>query len=335
MTSHQAPAPKKRWPLDREHFVRNPVFLGVIVVLTILTLSQIFHGEYQQADTQDKNASLSHQVTQKAKQVDTQKAISTKLATCLDAAQTQHARVCPSASTIIKQVEKEKGQKGDTGPAGPAGTGVASIQVSQGGELLVTYTTGVTLDAGHVGGQKGDTGKGIASANVESGDLVLKYTDGSRSDLGKVTGTNGTSGRGVAGATIDKDGNLVIGYTDNSSANLGNVRGPKGDAGIAGRGISTTAYDSSTGVLTVNYTDGTQDTFSIKGDQGPPGKDGTDGKDGKDGKDGTDGKDAPTAVSIHVDGPDSDGNCTQTTTYSDNSVVTTNPYACVAASPTP
>lgn len=289
MSNHQADqwqhSLRAAWEKVLHRWQRVGFIGAIIVVLTVLTLGQWFRSDYHQAQTQDQNASLSNHL-------DTQKTISNKLATCLDSAQKNKKKVCPSAATIIKQVEKEKGDTGAAGPSGPTGTtgrGVRKTEVTPAGELLITYTDDTVTDAGNVRGTKGDTGatgatghagQGIKSTAIESGDLVVLYDDRSRVNLGQVVGAKG---RGVAGSTIDADGNLVIGYSDGSSANLGNVKGAKGDTGAtgaAGRGIKATNYDPSTGVLTITYTDDTSDAYNIKGDQGPAGPQGDKGEKG-------------------------------------------------------
>lgn len=95
------------------------------------------------------------------------------------------------------------------------GNGITSTNVNPAGDLIITYTDGTTINAGHVKGDKGEPGlpgkdgKGIASSIVDaSGHLIITYTDNTTSDLGVIKGidgTNGKDGRGVTSMTIDGD----------------------------------------------------------------------------------------------------------------------------------
>lgn len=61
----------------------------------------------------------------------------------------------------VKGPRGAKGVKGDTGAQGPAGAdgiGITDAQITQDGELQITYTDGTTVLLGEVVGPKGDTG---------------------------------------------------------------------------------------------------------------------------------------------------------------------------------
>lgn len=100
------------------------------------------------------------------------------------------------------------GATGDTGDTGPQGVGVASATVNNQDHLIITLTDGTPIDAGYVKGStgaKGDTGKGISSANMSNGSLTLVYTDGTSSDAFYIKGDTGSKGdkgdKGDTGAT--------------------------------------------------------------------------------------------------------------------------------------
>ena len=140
-----------------------------------------------------------------------------------------------------------KGEKGDAGEQGPKGDK----------------------------GDKGDAGKGISSV-IQSGvegnkvTYTIIYTDGSTSNF---TMTNGSDGHTPV-ITINSDGYWCI---DGSSLGIK----AKGDSGTDGRGISSivSSYDENGNTLvTIIYTDGTNQTVTIKkGEKGDTGDKGMDG----------------------------------------------------------
>ena len=197
-----------------------------------------------------------------------------------------------------------KGDKGDTGLNGTNGTdgvGINDIEISTGGNLVITLTNGTSLNLGNIKGAKGD-----------KGDAGINGTDG-------IDGTNGADGVGVASSEINALGELVITYSDGNTVNLGKVvgndgakgeqglqgvkgdKGDKGDAGING----TDGIDGTNGVDGVGITDVTINadnelvlSFSngnvinlgnIKGAKGDKGDTGLKGADGINGANGVDG----------------------------------------------
>ena len=142
-----------------------------------------------------------------------------------------------------------KGDKGDTGLNGTNGTdgvGINDIEISTGGNLVITLTNGTSLNLGNIKGEKGD-----------KGDAGINGTDG-------IDGTNGADGVGVANSEINALGELVITYSDGNTVNLGKVVGNDGAKGEQGL----------------------QGVKGDKGDKGDAGINGTDGIDGTNGADG-------------------------------------------------
>lgn len=70
---------------------------------------------------------------------------------------------------------------------------------------------------------------------------------------------------GCSGVTVDRmeinaDGDLIVYYSDGSSANLGSVVGEPAEQG---KTVADVTYDDATGVVTIHYSDGTTDTFTV------------------------------------------------------------------------
>jgi len=104
-----------------------------------------------------------------------------------------------------------KGDRGDTGPAGAAGRFVASGIVNDDGHLILTFSDGVTLDAGLVAreGKPGESIKGDAGAN----------------------------GASIIDAKVSDDGTLVLIRSDGVEINAGSVRGLPGPRGESEQGV--------------------------------------------------------------------------------------------------
>lgn len=102
-----------------------------------------------------------------------------------------------------------------TGPAGADGVSVTAAEINGSGHLIITLSTGATIDAGvakgadGAQGAKGDTGaagRGIATVGQSGGHLTGTYSDGSAWDAGVLpAGTGGAlpSG-GTAGQVLTK-----------------------------------------------------------------------------------------------------------------------------------
>ncbi|MEE8629687.1 MULTISPECIES: hypothetical protein [Methylobacterium] len=172
---------------------------------------------------------------------------------------------------------RSRGQAGAPGAAGPAGRGVSHTDVV-GGNLIVTYTDGSTVNAGHVlgaDGTAGAAGRGIAAVEIVGGHLRLTFSDNAVQNLGQVvgatgaTGATGAAGRGVTSSSIS-GGRLILTFTDGTSQDLGQVTGPTGatgSAGTNGRGVASTAISG--GHLILTFTDGTtQDVGQVVGAAG-------------------------------------------------------------------
>lgn len=90
-------------------------------------------------------------------------------------------------------------------------------------------------------GKPGENGRGVTTFDVsDEGNLIVSYTDGTTKDIGHIVGKNGIDGingkdgRGILSVTIDR-GNLMIGFTDGVTENLGMVVGPAGQNGQDGQ----------------------------------------------------------------------------------------------------
>jgi len=129
-------------------------------------------------------------------------------------------------------------------------------------------------------GKNGQDGKGVTTFDVsDAGDLIVTFTDGTIQNYGHIIGKNGIDGingkdgRGILSVTIDR-GNLMIGFTDGVTENLGIVVGPAGQDGLNGLDGATGANgnDGAPGVdgisvldlqvdpagfVNVSYSDGT------------------------------------------------------------------------------
>ena len=86
----------------------------------------------------------------------------------------------------VKGPRGAKGAKGDIGAQGPAGAdgvGITDVQITQDGELQITYTDGTTVLLGEVVGPKGDTG--AAGKDGVNGNDGAKGDKGDKGDPGE------------------------------------------------------------------------------------------------------------------------------------------------------
>lgn len=143
------------------------------------------------------------------------------------------------------------GEKGDRGDQGERGRGITSFDVSDSGDLMVSYTDGQTQNAGKVVGENGKDGidgRGILSAAIDSGNLVLRFTDGTSENLGIVVGPAGANGTdGVDG----QDGQSIQGEPGKDGIN-----GTNGTNGADGISVIDLQVDSQ-GYVQVTYSNGT------------------------------------------------------------------------------
>jgi hypothetical protein len=176
---------------------------------------------------------------------------------------------------------------------GPAGRGIESTEITTDGMLRVYYTDDTTQLVGRVVGAEGEDGNSIVDGAIADGDLVLTFSSGVSQNLGRVVGeagADGADGRGITNTAI-LDGQLVVTYTDGASETLGQVvgsdgqdgtNGQDGAPGAPGRGIDEVSCDPATELWTIRYSDGAVSTFpDCFGNDGTDGTDGTDGEDGR------------------------------------------------------
>ncbi len=209
-------------------------------------------------------------------------------------------------------------------------TTIKEAGVSADGDLIITLSTGKTINAGHVLGAPGRDGvdgkngqdgapgangadgkdgadgapgapgadgrNGLNGANGADGKDGRDGADGSAGPAGPA-GTNGTDGKdgvGVSSVTISASQELIITYTDGTAHNAGSVKAEKGDTGAIG--ATGAAGADGTGISTVAVNDAgelvlTLTDGSVLNVGRVVGRDGQNGADGKDGADGQDGKD--------------------------------------------
>lgn len=140
------------------------------------------------------------------------------------------------------------GLKGDTGSQGlqgiqgPAGRNVTTSSIDGNGNLLITLSDGVIINAGAVVGPQG--AQGIQG-------------------LQGIQGVKGDTGASVASAVVDANGHLIITKSDGVVVDAGLIVGPqgaKGDTGATGtKGDTGTAGTS----YTVNYKSGSVQVFGL------------------------------------------------------------------------
>ena len=106
----------------------------------------------------------------------------------------------------VKGPRGAKGVKGDTGAQGPAGAdgiGITDAQITEAGELQITYTDGTTVLLGEVVGPKGDTG--AAGKDGVNGNDGAKGDKGDKGDPGEPGASGAETWETVFTKTFDAD----------------------------------------------------------------------------------------------------------------------------------
>jgi len=106
----------------------------------------------------------------------------------------------------VKGPRGAKGAKGDTGAQGPAGAdgiGITDAQITEAGELQITYTDGTTVLLGEVVGPKGDTG--AAGKDGVNGNDGAKGDKGDKGDPGEPGASGVETWEPVFSKTFDAD----------------------------------------------------------------------------------------------------------------------------------
>lgn len=106
----------------------------------------------------------------------------------------------------VKGPRGAKGVKGDTGTQGPAGAdgiGITDAQITEAGELQITYTDGTTVLLGEVVGPKGDTGS--AGKDGVNGNDGAKGDKGDKGDPGEPGASGVETWEPVFSKTFDAD----------------------------------------------------------------------------------------------------------------------------------
>lgn len=106
----------------------------------------------------------------------------------------------------VKGPRGAKGVKGDTGAQGPAGAdgiGITDAQITEDGELQITYTDGTTVLLGEVVGPKGDTG--AAGKDGVNGNDGAKGDKGDKGDPGEPGASGVETWETVFAKTFDAD----------------------------------------------------------------------------------------------------------------------------------
>ena len=106
----------------------------------------------------------------------------------------------------VKGPRGAKGVKGDTGAQGPAGAdgiGITDAQITEAGELQITYTDGTTVLLGEVVGPKGDTG--AAGKDGVNGNDGAKGDKGDKGDPGEPGASGVETWETVFTKTFDVD----------------------------------------------------------------------------------------------------------------------------------
>lgn len=124
---------------------------------------------------------------------------------------------------------------------GRDGVSVTKAEIHDNGELILTLSDGVTLNAGVVKGEKGKDG-----------------VDGN-------PGTDGKDGVGISKVEINSDSELVVTYTDGNLVNLGKV---VGDDGVGISKVESGAVSVSDGYtvtpIAITKTDGSTITLDLR-----------------------------------------------------------------------
>lgn len=106
----------------------------------------------------------------------------------------------------VKGPRGAKGVKGDTGAQGPAGAdgiGITDAQITEDGELQITYTDGTIVLLGEVVGPKGDTG--AAGKDGVNGNDGAKGDKGDKGDPGEPGASGVETWEPVFSKTFDAD----------------------------------------------------------------------------------------------------------------------------------
>lgn len=106
----------------------------------------------------------------------------------------------------VKGPRGAKGAKGDIGTQGPAGAdgiGITDAQITEAGELQITYTDGTTVLLGEVVGPKGDTG--AAGKDGVNGNDGAKGDKGDKGDPGEPGASGVETWEPVFSKTFDAD----------------------------------------------------------------------------------------------------------------------------------
>lgn len=106
----------------------------------------------------------------------------------------------------VKGPRGAKGVKGNTGAQGPAGAdgiGITDAQITEAGELQITYTDGTTVLLGEVVGPKGDTG--AAGKDGVNGNDGAKGDKGDKGDPGEPGASGVETWELVFAKTFDAD----------------------------------------------------------------------------------------------------------------------------------
>lgn len=106
----------------------------------------------------------------------------------------------------VKGPRGVKGVKGDAGAQGPAGAdgiGITDAQITEAGELQITYTDGTTVLLGEVVGPKGDTG--AAGKDGVNGNDGAKGDKGDKGDPGEPGASGVETWETVFTKTFDED----------------------------------------------------------------------------------------------------------------------------------
>jgi hypothetical protein len=181
--------------------------------------------------------------------------------------------------TSCTGVQSVKGDKGDRGDLGQAGNGIANTSYnSLTGVLTINFTNGTSFSTTDLRGHDGSNGLNGIGITGQTGQ----------------SGSNGKDGVGISSTSYNvTNGVLTINLTNGLKYSTSDLRGKDGQAGsrgatgigltgATGNGISSTSYDSASGMLTIYFTNGAQYTTpDIRGQAGTNGTNGTNGVDGK------------------------------------------------------
>lgn len=196
------------------------------------------------------------------------------------------------------------------GEQGLQGISITTATIDDNGHLILTLSSGSTIDAGNAKGADGTSinikdslndSSELPSTNQQIGDCYLinghlwVYTNSSKEtaingfdDAGNI---QGPAGKGISTVTINDSGVMTITYSDGTSNEIGNVIGPQGPEGKQGpqgeqgesgfspvvstskeNKVTTVTITDSTGEHTFEITDGADGDKGEKGDQGENGK---------------------------------------------------------------